>query len=357
LNKKNILALALLALLVSSSKKLQPARYWKSAGKKNAQCLLCPRACLIAPGKRGFCTARINEDGRLYSLTYGKLVAAHLDPIEKKPFFHVIPGTSAFSIATAGCNMRCLFCQNWSISQTAPDKALSSDMTPEQVVRAAEESGSPFVVYTYTEPTVFYEYMIDICRLARKRGLKNAMHSCGYINPEPLKELLKYMTAVNIDLKGFNEDFYRKKGSFAEIGAVLETLKIIKKSGVWLEITNLVIPGQNDSPEDIKRMCEWIKKELGADVPLHFSRFHPAYRLQNLPPTPLKTLRAAYDIAKAAGLKYVYIGNVPGHDYESTYCPECGELLVKRIGYSVVSNKIKNGRCPSCGCGIEGRWQ
>ncbi len=345
------------AVLGVAGIKLHRAGYWKKAGKGSVKCLLCPRACLIRSGKRGFCQSRINKGGVLYSLTYGRPVVAAMDPIEKKPFFHVTPGEQVLSIATAGCNMRCIFCQNWRISQTPPDEAPSMKMSPREVVEAARKKGSRWIVYTYTEPTIFYEYMFDICREAKKAGLKNAMHSCGYINPEPLKKLLKYMDAVNIDLKGFNEDFYRKMGSLAEIEAVLETLKIIKKSGVWLEITNLIIPGQNDSPGDIKRMCEWIKKEMGQDVPLHFSRFYPAYRLKNLPPTPAETLKSARAIALEAGLNYVYIGNAPEIAAENTLCPGCGRTLVRRIGYKVISNRIKDGKCPFCGRKIAGQWK
>ncbi len=355
--KKKFYFFPLIFIFCAAGIKLHRAEYWMKSAGKSVQCVLCPRRCVISDGQRGFCTSRINKGGELYSLTYARPVAAAMDPMEKKPFFHVTPGEEVLSIATAGCNMRCLFCQNWRISQTPPDEASSMQMSPREVVDTALKKGSRWIVYTYTEPTVFYEYMFDICREAKKEGLKNAMHSCGYINPEPLKELLKYMDAVNIDLKGFNADFYRKMGSFADIEAVLETLKIIKKSGVWLEITNLVIPGQNDSPEDIKRMCEWIKKELGRDVPLHFSRFYPAYRLKNLPPTPAGTLKTARAIALRAGLNYVYIGNAPELAAENTLCPGCGRTVVKRIGYKVTSNHIKDGRCAFCGHKIAGMWE
>jgi pyruvate formate lyase activating enzyme len=252
--------------------------------------------------------------------------------------------------------MRCLFCQNWQISQSKPDEVPAYDMPPEAVVAAAADSDSPFIVYTYTEPTVFYEYMLDISKLAREKKLKNGMHSCGYINPEPLKELLKYMDAANIDLKGFDEDFYRRMGAMAELKPVLDTLKTIKKEGVWLEITNLIIPGQNDDTEEIRKMCVWIKDNLGDEVPLHFSRFMPSFRLQNLPPTPVAKLEEAYSIAKSAGLKYVYIGNVPGHQAESTYCPGCGKMVVGRVGYRVTQTHIKGGKCAYCGYKIAGIW-
>lgn len=332
------------------------ASYWEKARENIVHCLLCPRSCVIQMGRRGYCTVRINKDGMLYTLGYGNPIAVHVDPIEKKPFFHVLPGTEAFSIAVAGCNMRCLFCQNWQISQARPDEVTAYDMAPEDIVKEAKNSGCPFIVYTYTEPTVFYEYMLDISKLARSRGLKAGMHSCGYINEEPLNELLKYMDAVNVDLKSFNPEFYRKMGAMAELEPVLNTLKTIKRQGVWLEITNLIIPGQNDDPEEIKKMCVWIKDNLGDEAPLHFSRFMPSFRLQNLPPTPVEKLEEAYKIAKAAGLKYVYIGNVPGHIYENTYCPRCGKTAVHRVGYRVLENNIVNGKCKFCGEKIAGIW-
>lgn len=333
------------------------ANYWNAVKGKIVQCVLCPRKCILDEGQRGFCTVRLNKDGVLYTLGYGNPVAVHIDPIEKKPFFHVLPGTNAFSLAVAGCNMRCLFCQNWQISQSKPDEVPAYDMPPEKVVDEAIKSGAPFIVYTYTEPTVFYEYMLDIAKLAKTKGLKNGMHTCGYINPEPLRELLRYMDAVNVDLKSFNPEFYKKMGAMAELGSVLDALKIIKKEGVWLEITNLIIPGQNDDPNEIRLMCEWIKANLGDSVPLHFSRFMPSFRLQNLPPTPIEKLEEAYAIAKSVGLKYVYIGNLPGSDREDTYCAKCGELTIKRVGYQVSGDGLFNGTCKKCGNKIEGIWR
>jgi len=332
------------------------ASYWNKIKDKIIQCVLCPRKCVIADGQRGLCTVRVNRDGTLYTLGYGNPVAVNIDPIEKKPFFNVLPGENAFSIAVAGCNMRCLFCQNWQISQAKPDEVTAYDMPPEMVVSEAIKNHCPFIVYTYTEPTVFYEYMLDISKLARSKGLKNGMHTCGYINQEPLKELLKYMDAVNVDLKGFNEEFYQKMGAFASLEPVLNTLKIVKKEGVWLEITNLIIPGLNDDPKDIKRMCEWIRENLGEDTPVHFSRFMPSFKLQNLPPTPVSKLEEAYKIAKDAGLDYVYIGNIPGNTGENTYCPQCKKLIVGRIGYRITENNIKDGRCKFCGKQISGIW-
>jgi pyruvate formate lyase activating enzyme len=350
------IAVCLQPVLAQENAKHWVARYWEKLQDTVIQCRLCPRKCVIQDGSRGFCTVRINKGGTLYTLGYGNPVAIHIDPIEKKPFFHVSPGARVYSLAVAGCNMRCLFCQNWQISQAKPDDAESYSMTPQDIVDAAFKENCKFIAYTYTEPTVFFEYMLDIAKRARQKGIKNTMHSCGYINPEPLKELLTYMDAVNIDLKGFNEQFYRKMGAFAELPPVLDTLKTIQAQGVWLEITNLVIPGQNDSPEEIRAMCVWIKENLGKEVPVHFSRFMPAFKLANLPPTPIEKLEEAYGIARETGLAYVYIGNVPAHPQENTYCPHCKKILVSRVGYEIKAMHIKNGTCVYCGSLIAGRW-
>lgn len=333
------------------------AAYWQKQNDKTVQCVLCPRFCTIKPGKRGLCTVRINKNGTLYTLGYGNPVAVHMDPIEKKPFYHVTPGEQVFSLAVAGCNMRCLFCQNWQISQSKPDEVKTYDLPPAAVVEQAIKLNSKYIVYTYTEPTVFYEYMLDIARLARQKGLKNAMHSCGYINPQPLRELLKYMDAINVDLKGFTPEFYKKMGMLAELTPVLETLKIIRQQGVWLEITNLIIPGENDDPENIRQMCVWIKENLGDDVPLHFSRFFPQFKLANLPPTPIATVENAYNIAKQTGLKYVYIGNIPLHPADNTYCPNCQKKLITRNGYFIAENNLIHGACKFCEYPLAGRWE
>ena len=340
----------------SSRGALHPASYWQNIKDTTLQCLLCPRKCVLASGQRGVCTVRINKEGKLYSLGYGNPVAIHIDPIEKKPFFHVSPGEPVYSLAVAGCNMRCVFCQNWQISQSKPDEAKSYNLSPEEAVNQTIQSNCHFIAYTYTEPTVFYEYMFDIAKLARGRGIKNTMHTCGYINQEPLKELLKYMDAVNVDLKGFSPEIYAKISEMARLEPVLETLKTIKNAGVWLEITCLIIPGLNDEAVKIKEMCIWIKENLGDEVPVHFSRFMPAFRLMNLPPTSQEKLEEVYKIAKNVGLKYVYIGNVPGHWGESTICPHCGKIVIKRIGYKILENNIKDGKCKFCGNKIAGRW-
>ena len=334
---------------------LKEASFYKKLDKKAVSCLLCPRFCHIPEGERGFCRVRLNKGGRLFTITYGCPCAVHIDPVEKKPLFHVLPGSNVLSIASAGCNLKCKFCQNWTISQTTPEHTYNYNLPPEEVVAAAKRKRCPSIAYTYTEPTSFYEYMLDTAKVARKQGVLNLFHSCGYINPEPLRKLSRYLDAGNVDLKGFSRDFYQKTCS-AELQPVLETLKILKEEGVWIEITNLVIPTLNDGSELIKEMCFWIRDNLGEDVPIHFSRFHPDYKMRNLPPTPLETLERAHRIAKKAGLKYVYIGNVPGHPAENTYCPKCGKILIERRGYTILQNNIKEGECKFCREPIAGIW-
>lgn len=336
--------------------KLKEASFYKKLAQDVVECLLCPRRCRIAEGGRGFCQVRINQGGKLFTLTYGYPCAVHIDPVEKKPLFHVLPGSSVFSLASAGCNLRCKFCQNWTISQTTPEHTYNYDLPPEEVVAAAKRRNCPSIAYTYTEPGSFYEYMLDTAKVAKKEEILNLFHSCGYINPEPIRELSQYLDAGNVDLKGFSDDFYKKACS-AELQPVLETLKILKEEGVWIEITNLVIPTLNDDPELIRKMCLWIKENLGAEVPIHFSRFHPEYKMKNLPPTPVETLEKAQQIAQEVGLKYVYIGNVPGHPAENTYCPSCKKILIERRGYAILQNNIMKGHCKFCGEKIPGIWE
>jgi pyruvate formate lyase activating enzyme len=335
---------------------LKEALYYNKLDNNNVQCQLCPRRCFIPPGKRGFCRVRENRDGKLYALVFGETVAIHIDPIEKKPLFHFLPSTTAFSIATAGCNLRCKFCQNWEISQSSPEEAKSVHIEPSELVKKIKESGSPTIAYTYTEPTIFFEYMLETAKLAKKEGIRNVMHSCGFINEEPLRELAKYLDAANIDLKGFSDDYYREltEGS---LEPVLNSLKVLKEEGVHIEITNLILPGYNDSDEMLIKMCLWIKDNLGPDTPVHFSRFFPMYKLLSLNPTPVQTLEKARKIALDCGLKYVYIGNVAGNPAENTYCPKCKKLLIERKGYFIVQNNIENGHCKFCGEKIEGIWK
>ena len=339
-----------------SQEKLKEALYYQKLDNKNVQCQMCPRNCVIPPGKRGFCGVRENRDGILYTLSYGKTVAIHTDPIEKKPLFHFLPGTTAFSVATAGCKLRCKFCQNWEISQKRPEEVSYTYIEPQDLVRYARQDGSPTIAYTYTEPTIFYEYMLETAKLAHQQGFKNIMHSDGYINEEPLKQLAKYLDAANIDLKGFSEEYYAQL-SEGTLEPVLKSLKILKKEGVWIEITNLVLPGYNDDPEMIKKMCLWIKDNLGTDTPLHFSRFFPMYKLVALNPTPMETLQQARKIALESGLKYVYIGNVGADPAENTYCPRCKKIVIKRAGYTILEVNLKDGKCKFCGEEIKGVWK
>ncbi len=334
---------------------LKEALYWQSTTEGRVRCLLCPRHCLIPLNQRGFCRARKNIQGKLYCLTYGQPVAMHVDPIEKKPLFHVYPGSKSFSIATAGCNLKCKFCQNWGISQLDPDSVKVAFVSAAEIVKAAKETGSKTIAFTYTEPTIFYEYMLDIAKLAKDHGIACVMHSSGFINPDPLGQLAKYLTAANIDLKGFSQEYY---ASFCQgnLSDVLNALKVLKQEKIWLEITNLIIPTANDTQADIENLCVWIKNNLGADTPVHFSRFFPMYKLSDLSPTPLKTLIQAREIARKTGLRYVYIGNVPQNAGEDTVCPVCGKFLIKRTGYAVLENNIIEDRCKFCGAKIPGVW-
>jgi pyruvate formate lyase activating enzyme len=324
-------------VLGGESPPLHEALYYRKIDEKRRLlgCLLCPRACTIAEGHTGFCRARKNIGGALYSLGYSQPCAIHIDPVEKKPFFNVLPRTLSLSIASAGCNLRCKFCQNWQISQISPLEATNRYMPPEKLVDEAQLRGCKSLAFTYTEPTNFYEYMYDAAKIARTRGILNVQHSNGYINPGPLIELCKYLDAANIDLKGFSSSFYRTMCE-AELEPVLETIKTMKKSGVWVEITNLVITGHNDDPQMITRMCEWIRQNVGADVPVHFSRFFPMYKLTGVQPTPLAALERARECGLKAGLKFVHIGNVPGNPAENTYCPGCKKILIKRTGYNIL---------------------
>ena len=344
-------------ILGKNSIPLKEALYYQKLDEKQkkVRCQLCPRGCMIANGESGFCRARKNMDGKLYSLGYAQPCALHIDPIEKKPFFNVYPKTLSFSIASAGCNLRCKFCQNWQISQVSPLETTNRHSPPPDIVAAAMKSGSRSIAYTYTEPTNFFEYMLDVAKIAKSKGMLNVQHSNGYINPAPLKELCQYLDAVNIDLKGFSKSFYNKMCE-AELDPVLETIKTLKASGVWVEITNLVIPGHNDDIEMIRKMCEWVKTSVGAEVPVHFSRFYPMYKLTGVSPTPVSTLEKAREAALAVGLHYAYIGNVPGHAGENTYCPHCKKMIIKRSGYNILENIVKTGKCPSCSTKIGGIW-
>ncbi|MBN1996975.1 AmmeMemoRadiSam system radical SAM enzyme [candidate division KSB1 bacterium] len=331
------------------------ARYYQKLDNRKIKCELCPRECVIDDLERGYCGVRENRDGTYYSLVYGLPCSVHADPVEKKPLFHFLPSTRAFSIATVGCNVMCKFCQNWEISQTRPEQIQSYDIPPSMVVKLAQENRCASIAYTYTEPVIFTEYMYDTAELGRKAGVKSVMISNGYINPEPMMDLCGVLDGVKIDLKAYTERFYKELVS-GELRPVLDTLVLLRDKKMWTEIVYLVIPGQNDDPGELKSMCNWIAKELGPDTPLHFSRFHPQYRLKNIPATPVSTLKKARQIGLDNGLFFVYIGNVPGDPGESTYCPDCGIILIQRIGYQVVKINLKQGSCPACGRKIAGVW-
>jgi pyruvate formate lyase activating enzyme len=331
------------------------ARYYDRLPDREIKCRLCPRFCQLGDKERGFCGVRENQNGKYYTMVYGQIASYNLDPIEKKPLFHFLPGAMAFSLATAGCNVACKFCQNWEISQMRPEQVQSRYLPPEAVVETAVHYNCPIVAYTYSEPVIFYEFMYDTSLEARKKGLHNAVITNGFINPEPLAELIKVVEAIKIDLKAFNQDFYTNYVR-GQLQPVLDSIKQIASSKVWLEIVYLVIPTLNDKPEEIRQMARWLKTEIGPDYPLHFSRFQPMYLIKNLPPTPISTLERLRDIALEEGLHYVYLGNVPGHPGENTYCPNCGQVVIERYGYTIKKNSLSGNKCRHCHQTIPGVW-
>ena len=305
--------------------------------------------------QKGDCRVRINLDGKLQTLVYGNPCSVHIDPIEKKPLFHVLPTTSSFSIATAGCNVHCKFCQNWQISQRSAEETRNYDLPPETVVSEAIRNRCKSIAYTYSDPIIFYEYMYDTSEIAHQHDLLNLMITAGFIEEKPLLDLCPLIDAANVDFKGITEEYYEKMCG-AELAPVQNAIITMKKQNVWVELTNLIVPTWNDSKEDIRQLCRWIVDHVGPDVPLHFSRFWPRHQLKNLPPTPVETLSMAWDIAKEEGIKYAYVGNVPGHKGNSTFCPTDGKLLVKRIGYQILENNIVEGKCKFCQTTIPGIW-
>ncbi len=319
------------------------------------KCVLCAQGCIIKNGNRGKCRARMNVNGELRSLVYGRPAAIHIDPIEKKPFYHFLPGSDAFSLATAGCPLRCKFCQNWEISQSLPEDLDSGFVSPAEIVRSAKARNAPVIAFTYNEPTVFIEYLADIADLGKKQNLRRVMISCGYMNAEPLKEMCRILDAIKIDLKGFSEDFYRNVSS-AELRPVLNSIRQIAQSGVHLEIVNLVVPTLNDSDKMLSGLVSWILGEIGPDVPIHFTRFHPDYQLLNLPPTPVATLDRFRNYAMSKGIRYAYVGNVPDHPGNHTYCPQCGKAVIKRSSIFVTEVNMERGKCKYCGKSIAGVW-
>jgi len=320
------------------------------------QCELCPKMCAIEPGQSGECRVRVNIDGVLKTVVYGFPCSIHVDPIEKKPLFHFLPGTGILSIATVGCNLHCRNCQNWEISQANPEESQAVFCPPQRLVELTQKTGCLSLAYTYTDPIVYYEYTYDTAKLARDNAIRNVLVTAGYINAEPWKKLLKYVDAANIDLKGISDDFYRQVCS-GTLKPVQNALVLAKASGILLEVTNLIIPTLNDKPEQIRELVRWVKVNLGSDTPLHFSRFFPRYQMRHLPPTSLKTLDMAREIAISEGLCYVYIGNIQSKVGQNTYCPACNNLLIERSGYTILQNRLKEGCCPDCGKQIYGVWK
>lgn len=337
------------------SRFIRPAMFYEKLDKKRIQCGLCPWRCIVGDGGRGRCGVRENRGGDYYTLVFGRAVALHNDPIEKKPFYHFLPGSLVLSLATAGCNIACKFCQNWQISQFKPEEVEARFFSPEDLVEAAVENKIPSIALTYSEPTVFFEYMHEIALRAREKGVNCVVVSNGFISKEAVKKLAPHLSAYKVDLKGFTEDYYKNFCS-ASLKPVLNTLETLAKEDLWLEIVNLVLPTANDSEEDISRMAKWIKTNLGDDVPIHFTRFHPMYKIRNLPPTPINTLKRCHDAARAEGLKYVYVGNAPGLPEGDTWCHNCRSKIIERTGLWAVESSITNGRCPNCGTPIPGVW-
>ncbi|MCD5407719.1 AmmeMemoRadiSam system radical SAM enzyme [Candidatus Bipolaricaulota bacterium] len=335
---------------------MRKAMLWEPVGEGRVRCNLCAHQCQIAPGKRGLCRVRETRDGTLYTLVYDRIVSQALDPIEKKPLFHFLPGAPALSIATVGCNFRCEFCQNWEISQYPREHdgaVLGERIIPEELVAQAVSAGAAIIAYTYTEPTVYFELAYDAARLAIEQGIRNVFVSNGYMTEEAAQKIAPYLHGINIDLKSFSDEFYRRHCG-ASLQPVLDTIERMVNLGVWVEVTTLVIPGWNDSEEELSWLAEFLRG-VSPDIPWHISRFIPAHRVYDRPPTPVGTLKRAREIGLAAGLKYVYLGNVPGEG-EDTLCPSCGATLIRRHGFYVLENRLQEGRCPDCGAEIAGVW-
>lgn len=321
----------------------------------NVQCYLCRQRCLIKPGKRGICMVRENREGTLYTLVYDKIAAINIDSIEKKPLFHFFPGSRAFSLGTMGCNFRCSFCQNYQLSQIQDKQGriLGDKYGPAELVGLAVKENCKSVAYTYSEPTIFYELARDTMVKAHEAGLHNVFVTNGYMSPEMIADSKGLIDAANVDIKAFDQEFYKKYVK-ARLEGVLESARLLKENGVWLEITTLLIPGANDGEDELKGLASFIKTELGPDTPWHVSRFHPNYKEDGIPPTPAQSLNRAAEIGKERGLNYVYVGNISPNTYENTYCPQCGELLMERVGFTMADYNIKSGRCSQCSHTIPG---
>ncbi len=349
------LALASGSAPAEDSRFIVEAQFYEKLPFKKTRCKLCPRECVIDDRERGYCGVRENRGGTYYTLVHSRVCAAHIDPIEKKPLFHFCPGTLAFSIATAGCNVNCKFCQNWDISQSRPEQVRSSYLPPKDLASLAQQNRCPAIAYTYSEPVVFYEFMRDAAEAAHASGIKSVVVSGGFIQQDPLKKLCQSVDAIKVDLKAFSEKYYKEVVN-GELKPVLDAIVTMRKLGMWTELVYLVVPTLNDTDVEFRALAQWVKSNLGTDVPLHFSRFYPQYLLKNLPPTPIETLERAIAIAGAEGLHYVYLGNVPGHPAESTYCPKCRRNVIKREGLSVQEIHLHKGKCEYCQQPIAGVW-
>jgi pyruvate formate lyase activating enzyme len=334
---------------------LMPGTWFSKLDQNKLRCDLCPHSCILSDGERSICRVRENHQGQGYTLAYGNPALVQEDPVERKPFFHVIPGSRALSISTVGCNLACDFCEVWDMALVHPEEIFTYDMPPGKVVEHALASGVRAISYAFGEPVIFYEYMLETASRAREVGLLNLIHTAGYINPEPLQALVGKIDAANIDLKSFDPAFYRQIVG-GELQPVLDSLKFMRNAGIHLEITSIVIPTLNDDMDMVYEMCSWIVRELGPDVPVHFARFYPLYRLSALPRTPVTTLDRARKTALEAGLEYVYIAKITGHEGENTFCPGCGKLLIKRIGFVIDEFHVENSRCSYCDREIPGRW-
>lgn len=331
------------------------ARHYRKLPGGGIECEICPRHCKVTDLERGYCGTRENRKDVYQTLVYGRPCAVNIDPIEKKPLFHYYPGTTALSLATAGCNVNCKCCQNWDISQSRPEQTDNLNLPPAEIVELCRQRGVPTIAYTYNEPVIFYEFMYDIAELGHKKGIKSVMISGGYVEEKPLAELIPHLDAIKIDLKAIRQTYYRDYVD-GELKPVLDRIVQTRKSGIWLELVYLVIPTLNDSEAEFRELAEWVKGNLGTEVPVHFSRFYPQYLLKNLPPTPPATLERAHAICRAEGLEYVYLGNLPGHPAESTYCPACGKMVIERRGYQIGAVNLADGRCRFCNHLIPGRF-
>lgn len=333
------------------------AKWWEPAEKGKIKCTLCPRYCKIGPGQHGFCFIRQNKDGQLITTGYGHPTGFAIDPIEKKPLSHFLPGTDILSFGTAGCNLGCKFCQNWTMSKARLDDLQAHNVSPEGVVALAKKHGTPSIAYTYNDPTIFGEYVVDIAKLAREEDIRSVMVTAGYIDKEARKEVYQSIDAANVDLKAFSERFYHKL-TFSHLDDVLDTLIWLKnETDVWIEITNLLIPQENDNEDELRRMCEWILQNLGDSVPLHFTAFHPDFKMRDKPKTPDSTLHNARAIALSMGIKYCYLGNILDSKSQTTYCPGCKIALINRNWHSVDDNRVVNGKCPDCDTVIAGIFE